>query len=98
MPKKLIATDGACDLTCDFVEEYNNGDYGEDLDSAINDYCDTAFIYYDEAWDFLREENITDFTEAIDEFGAKTVCQIACYYLENDIRNYTEEEDEDEED
>lgn len=43
---------------------------------AISDY----FIYYSDAFDYLQNQDITDFTEAI-EYGYKDICSIATFYL-----------------
>lgn len=74
----------------EFVDVFENAlehfDQDEDVDEydyedAIRDECDSWFIYYQDAWDYLQDNNITDFDEAIDEWGAKDVCAIACYYF-----------------
>lgn len=67
-------------------------EYDEDgeseIDNAIFEEIDNRLIYYSSAFDYLESQNITDFSEAINEYGAATVCQIAAYYLQAEILGY----------
>lgn len=49
---------------------------------------DVAFTYTKDAYDYLENQNISDFSEAIQEMGASTVEQIAFYFLEQEIRDF----------
>lgn len=71
----------------DFSEYEDIEDEIEECDvwDAIYQSVDDYFIYYSDAWDYLQEESITDFTEAIDNVGARDVCAIAYYYLQQEI-------------
>ena len=62
----------------------------EDIDEssvydAISEECDSMFTYYSDAWDYLRDNGITDFDEAINECGCTNVCSIAWYYLRQEV-------------
>lgn len=62
----------------DEVDEY-------DLRDEVMNEIDSQFIYYDDAWNYLQEQNITDFTDAINEFGCTDLMGIATYYLLQEI-------------
>ncbi len=81
----------------------------DDIQDNLYNYLDGEFIYYSDAFDYLTDNNITDFEDAIKNYGAYDVCSIACYCLEQEIMNFLyeqwdyyeseeDEEDEDEED
>lgn len=69
----------------EFVEYYDI----ESLDDAydhIGEAVDNSdLIYYSNCFRYLSSRNITDFSEAIDEAGAKDVTGIAMYYLDREI-------------
>ena len=77
-----------------------------DFDDMLNEELDSWFTYYDDAWDYLRDNNITDFSDAIHEWGATDICGIACYYAREEIwdavnrywDNYEIEDKEEDED
>ena len=46
---------------------------------------DREFIYYSDAFNYLMDNNITDFEDAFKEFGATNVCGIAYYYCLNEV-------------
>lgn len=50
----------------------------------INDH----FIYYDDAWDYLKNQDIVDFEEAIALGGFHNICGIATYYLMEEYWGY----------
>ena len=56
----------------------------DDVYDAIREESDSYFIYYDDAYDYLRDNCITDFDEAIGD-GCTSVCSIAYYYLVQEI-------------
>lgn len=76
------------DLDEDELEEIENDlddidseIYDLELDSdkvieAIYDY----FIYYDDAWEYLKNTGQTDFEDAFN-YGAMDICAIATYYM-----------------
>ena len=71
----------------DYVLDRFDGEEEIDEDDeydAIRDECDAYFTYYDDAWDYLRDNCITDFDEAVRD-GFMSVCSIAYYYLEQEI-------------
>lgn len=72
------------------------------MEDLINEEIDGWFIYYSDAWDYLQDNQITDFSEAIQEWGATDICAIATYYareeIENDFNYYWDEYDVDPED
>lgn len=77
-----------------------------DFEDMVREELDSWFTYYDDAWDYLQDNCITDFSEAIQEWGATDICAIALYYAQEEINNevnnywdsYDTEPDEDEED
>lgn len=69
-------------------------DFADDADIEESDFIDNLlyeidnhFIYYADAWEYLQDNGITDFSEAIDEFNATNVCSIAGYYAYQEIVN-----------
>ena len=74
----------------------------DDVYDILNQECDDYFIYYDDAWDYLRDNSITDFDDAVAN-GCTNVCAIACWYAYQEISDnlelymaeQNEEEDED---
>lgn len=66
------------DYICEEPEEY-------DIRDEIMNEIDSQFMYYDDAWNYLQEQNITDFTDAIREFGVTDIMGIASYYLLDEI-------------
>ena len=59
----------------------------DDVYDAIRDECDSYFTYYSDAWDYLIDNNITDFEDAIRYGGCENVSSIAYYYLEQEIND-----------
>lgn len=73
------------DAVLDYVDEdVHEADY-YDLEEAIQQEIDSQFIYYSDAWDYLQDNNITDFTDAINEYGVTDLVGIASYYLMQEI-------------
>ena len=88
--------------------------YEDDKDISEDDFyddliyeVDSYFTYYSDVWDYLQDNGITDFSEAIDEWQVTDICGFACYSVEQEIRDTlssewdsyeSEEELEDEED
>lgn len=62
----------------DDVDEY-------DLRDEIMNEIDSQFIYYGDAWNYLQEQDITDFTNAIREFGCTDLMGIASYFVLEEI-------------
>ena len=71
------------DSVLDYVDEYDDID---ELDEEIRHEIDNSIIYYCDAWNYLQENQITDFYEAINEFGLTGVTSIACYYIMDEIQ------------
>ena len=65
----------------DDEEEIDYDTFLERLEEELGSY----FTYYSDAFDFLQENNITDFNDAIQEWGATDVCAIACYYAREQV-------------
>ena len=85
---KVNLSDMAChvfDYVLDRFDETDEDIDENDVYDAVYEECDSMFIYYSDAWDYLQDQCITDFTEAIDNVGAKNICGIACYYLEQEV-------------
>lgn len=61
----------------DKEEDINNIDINELIEE---NGAFPELIYYNDCWNFLQEENITDFEEAI-AIGYKDIMSIATYYL-----------------
>ena len=71
------------------LDHFNDGDSisEEDFEEALREEIDSYFTYYSDAWDYLSDNNITDFGEAIHYGMCYDVCSIACYYAEENIKN-----------
>lgn len=69
------------------LKHFSEGDdiTQEDFEDALREECDYMFTYYSDAWDYLIENNITDFEDAMYEWNATGVCSIACYYLTQSV-------------
>lgn len=70
--------DAVLDNIGEDVDEY-------DLRDEVLNEIDSQFIYYDDAWNYLQEQDITDFTNAIREFGCTDLMGIASYYVLEEI-------------
>lgn len=80
---------GMCeDIISSVVDNmYDDQEY-DSLDDLMDDVMyelDSYFTYYSDAWDYLQDNCITDFDEAIKEWGVHDVCGIACYYAREEI-------------
>lgn len=53
------------------------------VNEKVNDY----FIYYNDAYDYLQDNNITDFEDAFNN-GYTDICGIATYYLGAEFWGY----------
>lgn len=61
----------------DLIYEIDNITLDDDkVIELLSDY----FMYYSDAFDYLQNNDITDFDEAI-EMGNRDICSIATYYL-----------------
>ena len=91
-----------CMYVLDRFDEDDEIDFDTFLECASEE-IDSYFTYYDDAWSYLQDNQITDFKEAFYEWNATDVCGIACYYLyeqlSSDVGDYWDyyEEQEDEE-
>ena len=78
----------------------------EDIECRIDEELDSYFTYYSDAWEYLQDNNITDFEDAFYEWNATGICSIACYYAHGEVCSeleyywdeYEDTEGEDEED
>lgn len=68
------------EYTEDEIDEYEVWD-------AISEEIDSYFTYYSDAWDYLQDNSITDFEDAIRDGGCMDICSIAYYYLDAEIRD-----------
>ena len=79
----------ASDVLGYVLDRYDEDDQEIDEDEvydAISEDCDNYFIYYSDAWNYLEDNCITDFDDAVAE-GCTGVCSIAYYYLRDEIMN-----------
>lgn len=81
-PDAYYALECIFDTLTEETDEISEDEITEELYSYIDFTC------YSDAWDYLRDNQITDFSDAIQEFGATDVCSIACYYCEQEINAY----------
>lgn len=58
-----------------------------DFEDRINEEIDNYFIYYQDAWEYLQDNNITDFEDAIRDWGCTDICAIASYYARDEVLN-----------
>lgn len=56
----------------------------DDVRQAVWEEVDNAFIYYADAWDYLKQSGVTDFEEPVKE-GFTGITQIAVYYCEQEV-------------
>lgn len=66
-------------------EDENIGEY--DLEQRVYEEVSEYFIYYSDAWNYLMDEYISDFADAMRE-GCTDVCAIASYYLREAVIEY----------
>ena len=99
LPEKILSSKNFQDysgfdhLYFIFDDYFNENDeleiesiFGE-INEKIDDYIhDQELIYYRECFEYLQNNNITDFKEAFDE-GYTDVEQIATYYFQEDLRD-----------
>ena len=80
-------SDEAFDICQTVIDELRSADIDDPqkrlsfIDDVVNDELNRHLIYYSDCWDFLRKNQYTDFSEAIAEAGAKTLVQIAAYFM-----------------
>ena len=90
--KKLLESkegnmsDEAYTVLQNIMNEYDLNDE-DDFRTALDEQLSNQFTYYSDAFDFLQKQCITDYSEAIAEYGAKTLMEFAYYYLEDEIYN-----------
>ena len=72
----------------DALYNIDNEIYDLELDSekVIEAICD-YFIYYDDAWEYLKNTGQTDFEDAFN-YGAMDICAIATYYMMREYGAY----------
>ena len=57
----------------------------ETFEERLSEELDSYFTYYDDAWEYLQDNNITDFEDAFYEWNVTGICGIACYYAYHDV-------------
>ena len=84
-----------CDEKCyDVISDvinYYDFETEDEFRESIYEATGEAFIYYADAWDYLRNNNIISFQEAFNEGFGENVCSIATYYLEEEIHDFLHE-------
>ena len=78
-------SDTASDTVDNIIDLRDEADMNDDADEIAWQECDKQFIYYADAWQYLQDNEITDFTEAIENMGCKDINAIATYYLMNEL-------------
>lgn len=73
---------------------YTNYDEKIPLEDRIFEEVGEYFIYYSDAFNYLRDNHIYDFEDAISEGFGKNVCSIASYYLEQEVFDLLNELDD----
>ena len=71
------------DIIRDMIDENDNF---QDLYDNYPYEIDRSLIYYSDAFNYLMDENITDYEDAIN-WGATNITSIAYYYLTEEISN-----------
>lgn len=64
----------------DYVIETHNGDLYDAILEAIYEISGGKFDHYYDAYEYLQEEGIDDFQEALAEGYGSNICSIARYY------------------
>lgn len=75
-------SDLAIDIVKDMLDEYESV---EEMLTYYIDEVDRELIYYSQAFNYLMDNNITDFEYAIKEWGATSVTAIAYAYLNDEV-------------
>ena len=70
----------------DYVFEKYDGDLYSAILEAIYEYSD-RFYYYSEGFDYLKEYNIYEFSDAVESGYGRNVCTIATYYYQEGLLN-----------
>lgn len=76
----MLSEDDFDDIDCELLDiefEIENLTFDDDV---VIEKIDNYFVYYSDAWEYLSNNHITDFEEAM-EYGLTNVCAIATYYL-----------------
>lgn len=76
-------SDTAYDIIKEFIDEYMN-DPEADGDSFVRDTVGNYLMYTSECWNYLQDNDITDFEAAIGEGFPANIYSIAAYYLEEE--------------
>ena len=75
--------------TIDALEEEEEPDEDE-VEQTLWENLDIKFTYTKDAYDYLENQNLFDFSEAIQAVNAHTPEQIAYYFLEQEIREFAD--------
>ena len=78
-------SDNAVDVLEAIIDGYVLEDE-DDFEVALSEELDNQFMYWADAFDYLKDNSICNFEEAINELGATSIEQFAYYYLEQEIR------------
>ena len=82
---KTEFTEDAIACLEEIVEYYDIESLDDAYDHIGEAVENSDLIYYSNCFQYLSNHHITDFSEAIDEAGAKDVTGIAMYYLDREI-------------
>lgn len=86
----------AVKVMTEILDDFYDNEYyevadGEIIYEAFEDKLfegiDDALIYYADSWDYLIDQKITDFSDAIGN-GCSALTSIAAYYLEEELMNF----------
>lgn len=86
---KYHCSDYCFDAINDLINDYewkNEDDFRDYIFEEVGE----TFIYYKDAFNFIVDRWITDFEEAFN-VGLTGICQIASYYLEQEVYGFINE-------
>ena len=69
------------------IDDYDWEDE-DDFRENLYEVSGEQFMYYADAFDYIKEQWITDFKDAFDNGYGENVCSIATYYLEEEINTF----------
>ena len=83
---KFYCSDYCYDVVNNLINDYDYENEDEFRDYIFEE-AGERFIYYKSAFNYIVDRWITDFEEAIN-IGLTDVCQIASYYLEEEVSEF----------
>lgn len=69
----------------DYVIETHNGDLYDAILETIYEISGDKFYYYSDGFDYLKEHNIYEFSDAVANGYGRDVCTIATYYYQEGL-------------